>query len=182
MPAKSRWLLRIPEIMDALSQMDTPIVDRAVCQRLFGIGRRRAIDLMQKFGGYRAGNTILIDRAAFIQQLQHMLDQPEFEQERRRKRRLSEHLAKLERHRRAAAVRIPVGREVVHLTSFDLPGGISFEVGRLTVDYETVEQLLSRLYELAQAAANDFDQFSKLAMSTVPRAGSRADHQHPGRE
>ena len=168
MPAKSRWLLKIPEILDRLSEMDTPVVDRAVCEGLFGVGRRRAIDLMQKFGGYQAGNTILIDRPVLIQQLQRMLDCPEVEQERQRKRRLSDHLAQLEKHRQAAAVRIAVGPDVVHLSPADLPGGIFFERGRLTVAYGNVEQFLSRLYELAQAAANDFDQFSELAMSSVP--------------
>jgi hypothetical protein len=180
MPAKSRWLLKIPEIIERLSQMDAPVVDRAVCERLFGIGRRRAIDLMQKFGGYQAGNTILVDGSAFIQHLQRMLDDPEFEQERRRKRRLSEHLTELEKHSRAAAVRIPVGPETVHQSPDDLPDGIFFEPGRLRVDYGNVEELLRRLFELAQAAANDFDEFSKLAMPAAPRAGRGTDGQHPG--
>jgi hypothetical protein len=84
-----------------------------VCERLFGIGRRRAIGLMQKFGAYQAGNTILINRPVFIQHLRRMLDDPEFEQERQRKRRLSEHLTELEKNSRAAAVRIPVGPAVL---------------------------------------------------------------------
>jgi len=179
-PAKSRWLLKIPDIIDRLSQMDTPVVDRAVFERLLGIGRRRAIDLMRNFGGYQAGNTILIDRPAFIRQLQRTLEGPEFEQERQRKRRLSEHLAELEKHCRGAAVRIPVGPDIGHLIPADLAAGIFFEPGRLTIDYRSVEELLCRLYELAQAAANDFDQFSELAMPTTSRTASGADRHHPG--
>ena len=180
MPAKSRWLLKIPDIIERLSKMDAPVVDRAVCECLFEIGRRRAIDLMQRFGGYRAGNTILIDRVSFMQQLQRMLDHPEVEQERQRKRRLHEQLVESEKYRRAAAVRIPVDPGVVNLTPAELPAGICFEPGCLTVVYGNVEELLSRLYGLAQAAANDFDQFRDLAMSTVPGAGIRADGDHPG--
>lgn len=138
-----------------------------MCESLFGIGRRRALDLMQRFGGYRAGNSILIDRPAFIQQLQRMLEGPGFEQERQRKRRLSEHLTELEKHCRGAAVRIPVGPEIVHLIPAGLPSGIFFGPARLTTDYGNVEELVRRLYEVAQAAANDFDQFSELAMPNM---------------
>ena len=145
--------------------MDAPVVDRAVCESLFGVRRRRAIDLMRSFGGYQAGNTI------------RMLDEPEFEQEQQRKRRLSEHLAELEKHRRAAAVRISVDPEVVRLSPAHLPAGIAFQPGRLTVVYSSVEELLRRLYELAQAAANDFDQFSDL--TGIPQTGAGKEP-HPG--
>src|ERR1700740_782536 len=105
MAAKSRWLLEIPTMIEQLSALDTPVVDRAVCESLFGVKRRRAIALMQRFGGYQAGNTVLIDRLALIQQLKAVQDEPQVEIERQRKQRLSEHLVKLEKHRRAAAVR-----------------------------------------------------------------------------
>ena len=93
MAAKSRWLLQIPNIIDQLSLLDTPVVDRAVCESVFGVRRRRAIDLMQRFGGYQAGNTVLIDRTVLITQLQGMLNNPEVHGERQRKQRFSEHLA-----------------------------------------------------------------------------------------
>ena len=76
MPSKSRWLLQIPSIIDQVMSLDTPVLDRAVCERIFGVRRRRAIDLMQQFGGYRAGNTILIDRLDLIRRLQSMADEP----------------------------------------------------------------------------------------------------------
>ena len=50
MPAKSSWLQRIPEIIETLSAMGVPAVDRATCERLFGVRRHRAIDLMQRSG------------------------------------------------------------------------------------------------------------------------------------
>lgn len=130
MPGKSRWLLQIPSIIDQLTALDVPVLDRAACERIFGVKRRRAIDLMQRFGGYQAGNTILIDRQDLIRQLQSMADDPDVERERRRKQRLSEQLVKLEKHRRAAAVRIPVGPEALSCTVADLPGGVRFEPGK----------------------------------------------------
>jgi len=163
MAAKSRWLMQIPNIIEELSKLDTPVVDRAIWESIFGVKRRRAIDLMQRFGGYQAGNTVLIDRLTLICQLRAMHDEPEVERERERKQRLSERLVQLQKHRRAAAVRIPVGPEAAHCMVADLPPGVCFEPGKLTIQYDGVENLLSRLYELAQAAANDFDRFTVTA-------------------
>jgi hypothetical protein len=156
-------LLQIPNMIEQVTMLDAPVLDRSVCERIFGVRRRRAIELMQRFGGYQAGNTVLVDRLDLICRLQRMLDDPAVERERQRKQRLSEQLEKLEKHRRAAAVRIPVGPEAASCTVADLPSGVSFVPGQLTVRYDGVEELLCRLYELAQAAANDFDSFSEAA-------------------
>jgi len=171
MATKSRWLLEIADIIDQLSALDTPVVDRAMCERLFGVKRRRAIILMQRFGGYQSGNTILIDRLALVAHLQRMLNEPEIEEERQRKQRLSERLVELEKHRRAAAVRIPVGAAAARCTVADLPAGVRFEPGKLTVEYQGVEELLARLFELAKAAANDYDAFSEAAAPLKGNSG-----------
>jgi len=34
--------LEMADIIDQLSALDTPVVDRAVCERLFGVKRRRS--------------------------------------------------------------------------------------------------------------------------------------------
>ena len=39
MPAKSLWLLHIPEIASQLETFDVPVVDRAIIERLFGLRR-----------------------------------------------------------------------------------------------------------------------------------------------
>ena len=58
MPAKPVWLLRIPEIVQALQALPVPVVDRFMVERLFGVRRRRAITLMQEFGAYQSGRTL----------------------------------------------------------------------------------------------------------------------------
>ena len=57
MPAKAQWLLQIPEIVSLLETFEVPVVDRAIIERLFGLRRRRAIELLHRFGGYQAGRT-----------------------------------------------------------------------------------------------------------------------------
>ena len=92
MPAKAQWLLRVPEILAELSALDVPVVDRAVCERLFRLRRRRAIDLIRCFGGYQAGRTFLVDRSKLVAQLEQIRDSPDYKMEWRRKERLADRL------------------------------------------------------------------------------------------
>jgi len=69
MPAKAPWLLHIPEIIAMLETFEVPVVDRAIIERLFGLRRRRAIELLHRFGGYQAGRTFLSDRRVLIEHL-----------------------------------------------------------------------------------------------------------------
>ena len=60
MPAKPEWLLRLPEIRAELEHLEVSVVDRAMIERIFGLKRRRAIELLHQFGGYQAGRTFLV--------------------------------------------------------------------------------------------------------------------------
>jgi hypothetical protein len=42
MPLKPSWLIHLPEIISQLSELAIPVVDRAVCELVFGVKRRRA--------------------------------------------------------------------------------------------------------------------------------------------
>jgi hypothetical protein len=158
MPAKSQWLLQIPAIVEQLRSLAAPVVDRVSCERLFGVRRRRAIELMHFFGGYRSGNTILLDRNHLIQQLEVLESDPQVGLERQRKARLSERIDRLYRHRAAASVLIPV----LPVPADTLPAGIGFAAGRMTLEYAGVEDLFAKLYALAQTAAVDFEAFRAL--------------------
>jgi hypothetical protein len=155
MPAKPQWLLHIPEISAQLRAMDVPVVDRSACEKLFGVGRRQAIELMHHFGGYQSGNAVLLDRRALMIQLEVIGGGSDVEKERRRKARLAEKIEDLHRYRAAAAVRIPV----VAVPAGELPAGVTFGCGRMIVEFSGVEDLLSKLYALAQRAALEFESF-----------------------
>jgi hypothetical protein len=163
MPAKSRWLLVIPRIVEQLEAMTVPVIDRATCERLFQVRRRQAINLLDGFGGYRSGNAILIDRQLLIRSLHKIEAEPDVITERHRKQRLTEELDKTNRFRSAAHIRIPVAADVHSLTLPKLPDAVQLSPGRLNIQFDGVEQLLTRLYELSQVAANDFDKFRLAA-------------------
>jgi hypothetical protein len=162
MPAKPQWLLRIPEIIHQLRRLDLPVVDRMIVERLFGLRRRRAIDLLHSFGGYQTGRMFLIDRLRLIAQLEAVRGGSEFHYEERRKERLVETLDKLRKQSAAARVAIRVDRETMSSKMADLGDGIRLQPGRLTVDFRDGEDLLSKLFRLAQSVANDFEKFQRV--------------------
>jgi len=161
MPAKAQWLLRVPEILAELEAMDVPVVDRAVCERLFRLRRRRAIDLIRCFGGYQAGRTFLVDRPKLIAQLEQIRDSPDFKLEWRRKERLSEKLDAMRRLQAGARVAIAVEPQALRQRLPDLPPGVGLSPGALHIQFQSSEELLSKLFALAQAIANDYEAFEK---------------------
>jgi hypothetical protein len=161
MPAKAQWLLRVPEILEELRALDVPVVDRAVCERLFRLRRRRAIDLLRCFGGYQAGRTFLIDRPKLVAQLEQIRDSADFKMEWRRKERLADRLEAMRRLQAGARVAIPVEAEAMSQRWPDLPAGVGLSPGVLHIQFQSSEELLSKLFALAQAIANDYEGFEK---------------------
>ena len=94
MPMRKTWLVRLPEILGDLAGMEVPVIDRAVFEKVFGVRRRRAIQLLHYFGGYQVGRTFLVDRLSLIGQLEPLRAGTEFVMEERRRQRLSEALDK----------------------------------------------------------------------------------------
>ena len=163
MPAKAQWLLQIPEILSLLETFEVPVVDRSIIEHLFGLRRRRAIELLHRFGGYQAGRTFLIDRHLLIEHLRRLADGEEFQQEIRRKERLDHTFDQLRRQRTAACVRISVQPDVFSRKLANLPPGVALNAGHLHIVFSGAEDLLSKLFELSQAASNDFDRFRAAA-------------------
>src|SRR5271165_5005341 len=166
MPAKAQWLLRVPEILAELSALDVPVVDRAVCERLFRLRRRRAIDLISGFGGFQAGRTFLLDRPSLVAQLEQIRDSPDFKMESRRKERLAERLDAIRRLQAGARVAIAVQPEILRRRLPDLPAGVGLTPGELHIRFQSSEELLSKLFALAQAIANDYEAFEKRTSVT----------------
>jgi hypothetical protein len=159
MPAEPLWLLRIPEIIDELSALPAPVVDRSVIERAFGVRRRRAIHLLGWFGGYQVGRTFVIEREALLRQLREIASGERFRFEKRRHEKLAEGLERVRKHREAARVRFPAPAPAESPAPAGLPSGVSLGCGRLTIEFANVQELLGKLYGIAQSAAEDFSGF-----------------------
>ena len=95
--------------------------NRAMCERIFGVRRRRALQLMHSFGGWQSGQAYLVDRRTLLKQLEPFQDGAELVMEQCRRQRLSETLDQTRRHRTAAQVTLPVAQDASRRTMLDLP-------------------------------------------------------------
>ena len=172
MSANPAWLLKIPEIIIMLESFEVPVVDRAVIERLFGLRRRRAIELMHHLGGYQAGGrTFLVDRQVLIEHLRRLAAGEEFDRESRRRERLDHAVDEIRRYQAAARVKLPVPADVQNRKLADLSAGVALGPGHLHVEFSGAEELLGKLYELAQAASNDYDRFCATVDPADGRTG-----------
>ena len=161
MPAKPKWFQRLPQILEELMALDVPVVDRSTLEKLFGLSRRGAINLMGRFDGYQIGKTFVLDREQLIGSLGKVLESDDYTFEQRRKERLTELLKQARKHKIAAGISIAVEPAVYSRKLGDLPEGVKLERGELSIRFESAEELLGKLFELAQAISNDFEQFRK---------------------
>ncbi len=162
MPRKPQWFQHLPQIVEDLSALDVPVVDRALIERLFGLGRRAAINLLARFGGYQVGKTYLVDRRLLLKQLRRVQRTEDYHFEAQRRQSLVATLDKLQKQRAGAQVSIPVKPDVFSRQLADLPEGVRIEPGQLTITFTSAENLLSRLFELAQGISNDFRRFQEI--------------------
>jgi hypothetical protein len=156
MPAKPRWWSQIPRILESLDALESSWLDRSSLEQLFGVRRRRAIELLNAFGGFQAGRTFLIEREALTRHLRAVLEDRDFDWERRRRFRLSEALSDARQIAQARQVSIPTLPP-----SPTLPDGVRLAPGRLIIEFQGVQDLLAKFYAISQAAASDFEAFQK---------------------
>jgi hypothetical protein len=162
MSAKAEWLLRLPEIRAELEHLDVPVVDRAGIEHIFGLRRRRAIELMHEFGGYQTGRTFLLDRVRLLEALQSLESREDYATEKRRRERLGDVVEASREHLISMRVRIPV-RATAARASLDRPTpGVFLLPGILTIEFQRPTELLEKLYWLAQAISHDFERFEGL--------------------
>jgi hypothetical protein len=163
MSAKAEWLLRLPEIRAELEHLDVPIVDRAGIERLFGLKRRRAIELMHEFGGYQTGRTFLLDRARLLEALQSLESRDDYAVEKRRRERLRDVVEASREHLVLTRVQIPVRAAATRPSLDRLAPGVLLLPGVLSIEFRQPIELLEKLYALAQAIGHDFERFEGLS-------------------
>jgi hypothetical protein len=118
---------------------------------------------MHGFGGYRIGRTFLVDRLHLLGELRRIEQTAEFRSEWQRKERLSDQLDQIRRCRKAARVVVLVNPEVRERRIAGLSNGIHLGPSELRIVFEDAEDLVRKLVELSQAAANDFETFQSVA-------------------
>ena len=158
MPAKPRWLLAIPDAIQQLEALDQDLLTRRDLERLFGVSKVRATQLMTAFGAGRTGHLLTLPRAALLRQLRRPLTLAAFRREATRRDRVVTAI----RQARLTGIRVAVPVEALEARLSGLPAGVSVEPGRIEVRFSGAKDAVGRLFALAQALTHDYERFEAL--------------------
>lgn len=178
MPAKPAWFNKIHEIIRELQALPRPYVDRATVEFLFGVGRRRAQQIMAPCITDLVGSNGLADRDALITHLRRLADGDAGHYERRRRQKVARILVQLQKERlERPQLLVEAPTQILAQEFEDLPDGVRLERGRITVDFDEPHQALEKLLALAMAIGNDFNRFERLTRpgkTLIPPDSTRA--------
>ena len=158
MPATPRWLLALPDAIRQLEQLDRDLLIRRDLERLFGVSKVRAVALMTAFGAGRTGHLLTLPRADLLRQLRRHRTRAAFRGEATRRDRVVTAI----RQARLTGIRVAVPSEALEARLSGLPAGVSVEPGRIEVRFSGAQDAVGRLFALAQALTNDYEQFEAL--------------------
>ena len=174
MPAPPRWLLAVPDAIRQLEALDRDLLTRRDVERLFGVSRARAAQLMRTFGAELVGASRVLRRTALLRQLRKYRQRTAFRGEEERRTRLVAEL----RQARLTGIRVAVPIEALDEARLaGLPEGVTVEAGRIEVRFSGAQDAVGRLVALAQALTHDYEQFEALV-----EAGEAAGGGGEGRE
>ena len=157
MPRQPQWYQRIPDALQALDRIAAPVVDRQGLEQLLGLGRRDAIRLMHRLGGYQCGRTFLIDRDILRDRLRSVAAGDTWRWEMRRRLRLAEDIDAARSSWKAQTVAVPVPP----LRSEGLPASVRLVPGRLEIDFQGSVDLLTKLVQLTRELSRDLERFQE---------------------
>ena len=124
------------------SALDRDLLTRRDVERLFGVSRARAAQLMRTFGAERVGALRVLRRTALLRQLRTYRQRAAFRGEEERRKRLA-----------------------------GLPAGVSVEPGRIEVRFSGAQDAVGRLFAFAQALTHDYEQFEALVEAGAAAGG-----------
>lgn len=166
MPTKPSWILELPRIRKVLESLETPVIDRAGVEEIFGVRRRRAVQLMHKFGGYQAGRTFLVERGKLLQAVCR-IETGEYDWELGRRKRLVAEIERAKQLLPGRQVRLVAPADVVERRMADLSAGVHLQPGELRIEFNGAEDLLRQMFELSQAIMNDYRRFEEIVGSAI---------------
>ena len=158
MPAPPRWLLAVPDAIRQLEKLDRDLLTRRDVEKLFGVSRARAAQLMPMFGAELVGAARVLRRTELLRQLRKYRARAAYRGEEVRRTRLVAEL----RQARLTGIRVAVPVEALEARLAGLPEGVTVEAGRIEVRFTGAKEAVVRLFALAQALTNDYERFETI--------------------
>ncbi|MBL8175178.1 MAG: hypothetical protein JNK48_10935 [Bryobacterales bacterium] len=159
MPRHTEWIQRIPNALAELNALPCPTIDRRTLQDLFHVSPRQAVRILSSLGCYTAGKSLLIERRDLIAKLESLTRCDAIRIELARQERVNEHLERHRRELQARRKKIPIHAGSLGSRMASLPPEVSLEPGHLSIRFAGAEDLLAKLYALAQAISCDYNAF-----------------------
>jgi hypothetical protein len=160
-PDHPTWLERIPAVLKKLQKPDAPpFLDRAAVEALFGVRRRQAILLLHRWQGYQLGRALVASRESILSDLEQLRYREALEEQNERQERVAAALGEARQALTLPRIAVPAPQKLSDITFAGLPPGIRLERGRLTVEFASAQDLVEKLFTLAQAFANDYESLS----------------------
>jgi hypothetical protein len=151
-------MARLLAIRSAVAELESPSLDRAMIEELFGLSRRSAIRLMGSLGKPEPGKAMLIKRQRLLAMLDDLLATRPVQGEIARKRELREKLATLKREARPRTT--PITPPLPDPTQA-WPQGVTLDApGSLTIRFGSPVELLGVVLALAEDAAGNYESFA----------------------
>jgi len=163
-PAKPGWFSHLDSIIEGLTNLPRPFVDRATVETLLGVGRRRAQQIMAPCITHHVGANGLVDREVLIRHLRALARSEAVSSERVRRKKVAVCIDNLRRdrlERPQVLVEAPV--RVVNQQLASLPRGIQLQPGRIVVEFGEPREALEKLLALAMAIGNNYESFAEVA-------------------
>jgi len=163
MPDKPTWCAHLEEVVRELRALPYPWVDRSTLERVLGVRRRRAQQILQPCVRQQAGANGVADREELIAHLTRLASGESVYYERRRRQQLANVLTGLDRAwREQPRTLVEAPAAIVNQEFADLPAGVTLGPGEITVRFSTAVEALEKLLAIAMAAGNDLEGFERL--------------------
>jgi hypothetical protein len=176
MPRPASWRYRITPILGALRALDTPYLERAQIESIFGLQRRAAIRLMAPFVSGRRRGSWQVDRQRLILWLESF--EREVTEDQERSQRVLQALQSAEQENRSLREELrnrgrpdppswTLKQEVFSRNILSLPHEITITQGMVCVSFPVADPIRGAqlLHELSLAMVNDWGTFCRLAGS-----------------
>ncbi len=146
----------IPAVLGFLTGPGAPeSVDRSSIETLLGVRRRRAILILHQCDASPRGRELLASREAVVAFLERQDHEAALHRERERQQQVAEALGQARRGLALPRISLPHQRPT--LTLAGLPEGIHLTQGNLSVDFTGAQDLVEKLFTVAQAFADDYE-------------------------
>jgi hypothetical protein len=157
------WYGRLDAVIEELQSLPHPLIDRAIVERLLGIGRRRAQQILASCASQRIGASCVADRDRLIAHLKQLAAGDAADYERRRRLHLAKEINRLRQSwLECPRVLVEAPTQIVNQTFSGL-AGVRVEPGCITVEFDNPQTGLERLLALAMAIGNNREEFEKLS-------------------